>query len=66
LAEALGIENVTASRIETGARLPSLDRLDDISSYLKVSLQTLLGDMGENAKVGKLIADVVEDLPARE
>ena len=66
LAEALGIENVTVSRIETGAQLPSLDRLDDISSYLKVSLQTLLGDMGENGKVGKLIADVVEDLPARE
>jgi DNA-binding XRE family transcriptional regulator len=42
LAEALAIENVTVSRIETGAQLPSIDRLDDIARLLNVLLPMLL------------------------
>lgn len=66
LAEALGIENVTVSRIETGAQLPSLDRLDDISQYLGVSLATLIGDATQKDAFGDLFAEVVKDLPQRE
>ncbi|MDR7050010.1 transcriptional regulator with XRE-family HTH domain [Duganella sp. 3397] len=66
LAEALGIENVTVSRIETGAQLPSLDRLDDVAKYLQVTLPMLLGDVGQKDNFAALLAEVVKDLPARE
>jgi transcriptional regulator with XRE-family HTH domain len=42
LAEVLDLENVTVSRIETGAQLPSIDRLDEMAKALKVSLTALL------------------------
>ncbi|WP_156369595.1 helix-turn-helix domain-containing protein [Duganella sp. Leaf126] len=66
LAEALGIENVTVSRIETGAQLPSLDRLDDLARYLKVSLSSLVGDSTNTEAFGELLGEVIKDLPLRE
>lgn len=66
LAEALGIENVTVSRIETGAQLPSLDRLDDLARYLKVSLSSLVGDSAKSEAFGELFGEAVKDLPLRE
>jgi transcriptional regulator with XRE-family HTH domain len=43
LAERLGVEGNTISRIETGAHLPSLQRLNDLAAILGVSLGELLG-----------------------
>ena len=65
LAEILEIENVTVSRIETGAQLPSIDRLDEVAKVLKVSLTTLLAD-GKNSAIADLLVDAVKDLPVRE
>lgn len=65
LAEILGIESVTVSRIETGAQLPSIDRLDEIAKVLKVSLATLLGD-GKDSAIADLLVDAVKELPVRE
>jgi len=66
LAEALEIENVTVSRIETGAQLPSIDRLDDIAKVLKTSLTALLADTSKNSGYAELLAEVVAGLPIRE
>lgn len=66
LAETLGIESVTVSRIETGAQLPSVDRLEDIAKVLKVSLTTLLSDLTEKETFGELLGEAVKDLPLRE
>lgn len=66
LAEKLDIENVTVSRIETGAQLPSIERLEQIADVLKVSLQSLVGDTSKAAAFGEMIAEVTKDLPARE
>ena len=67
LAEILEIETVTVSRIETGAQLPSLDRLDEFAKALKVSLTTLLAetDTSKNA-MADLLVDSIKDLPVRE
>jgi transcriptional regulator with XRE-family HTH domain len=65
LAEALGIESVTVSRIETGAQLPSVDRLEEIANVLKVSLPTLLSDPTEKETFGELLGEAVKDLPLR-
>lgn len=66
LAEALDVENATVSRIETGAQLPSIDRLEQIAKTLKVTLPTLVADTGKLEAFGGLLADVVKDLPLRE
>lgn len=66
LAEALDIENVTVSRIETGAQLPSLDRLDVIAGVLKVSLPMLVADVTKKEAFGELLGEAVKDLPVRE
>lgn len=66
LAEAIDLENVSVSRIETGAQLPSLDRLDVIAKVLKVSLTTLLADTSKSTAFAELLAEVMNDLPARE
>lgn len=66
LAEALDVENVTVSRIETGAQLPAIDRLEQIAKSLKVSLAGLLADSSKNAGFGEMLADVTKDLPVRE
>lgn len=66
LAEILSLENVTVSRIETGAQLPSIDRLDEIAKALKVSLTTLLADTGKSSAMADLLVDAVRELPVRE
>jgi transcriptional regulator with XRE-family HTH domain len=66
LAEAIGLENVSISRIETGAQLPSIDRLDEIAKTLKVSLTTLLADTSKTGAYAELLAEVLRDLPVRE
>jgi len=66
MAEALEIENVTVSRIETGAQLPSIDRLEDIARVLKVSLPMLLADPTKKETFGELLGEAVKDLPLRE
>lgn len=66
VAEALGVENVTISRIETGAQLPSVDRLNAIATILKTPLPLLVSDANENDAFGGLLTEVVKDLPQRE
>src|SRR5450830_703735 len=66
LAEALEIENVTVSRIETGAQLPAIDRLEDIARALKTSLTALLADTSKNSGYAELLAEVMAGLPVRE
>lgn len=66
LAEVLDLENVTVSRIETGAQLPSIDRLDSIARALGVSLTALLADGDKNNAIAELLVDAIKDLPARE
>jgi transcriptional regulator with XRE-family HTH domain len=68
LAEILGIESVTVSRIETGAQLPSIDRLDEVAKALQVSLTTLLADTdtSKSNAMTDLLVNAVKELPARE
>jgi transcriptional regulator with XRE-family HTH domain len=66
LAEAIDVETVTASRIETGVQLPAIDRLEAIAKILKVPLTTLLADTSKNSGYAELLSDVMQDLPARE
>lgn len=66
LAEALDVENVTISRIETGAQMPSIERLDEISKVLKVSLTALIADPNERSAVSDMLVNVIADLPQRE
>jgi transcriptional regulator with XRE-family HTH domain len=66
LAELLDLENVTVSRIETGAQLPSIDRLDEVAKALNVSLTTLLADTNKSSAMADLLVDAIKDLPVRE
>jgi transcriptional regulator with XRE-family HTH domain len=66
LAEVLDLENVTVSRIETGAQMPSIDRLDEIAKALKVSLTTLLADTSKTSAMADLIVEAIRDMPVRE
>jgi transcriptional regulator with XRE-family HTH domain len=66
LAEALDIDSVTVSRIETGAQLPSLDRLDQIARSLDVSLASLVSDLGTGRGFGEMVAEATKALPFRE
>jgi len=66
LAETLDIESVTISRIETGAQLPAIDRLEQIARTLKVSLSTLLADSSKSGAFGEMLNEVAKDLPVRE
>jgi transcriptional regulator with XRE-family HTH domain len=66
LAEKLGVENVTISRIETGAQMPSIDRLDEIARALQVPLPVLFGDKSSSGGVGEMLVELLSDLPARE
>jgi transcriptional regulator with XRE-family HTH domain len=66
LAEALDLENVTISRIETGAQMPSIERLDEISKVLKVSLTALIADPNERSAVSDMLVDAIAGLPERE
>lgn len=66
LAEVLDVENVTVSRIETGAQLPSIDRLEEVAGALRVSLTALLADTSKSSAMADLLVDSIKDLPARE
>lgn len=66
LAEQLSLEVETVSRIETGAQLPSLERLDQIADALNLSLGTIVADTGKAEALGELIAEALTDLPIRE
>ena len=66
LGEISGIESVTVSRIETGAQLPSIDRLDEMAKALKVSITTLLADTSKSSAMADLLVDAVKELPVRE
>ena len=49
LAERVGIESVTVSRLETGASLPSVVRLIEIADVLGISLAELVGGVSPHA-----------------
>lgn len=66
LAEQLDIEVATVSRIETGAQLPSLERLEGISKVLELSLGAIISDTGKAESLGDLISEALAELPARE
>ena len=66
LADAVGIEGLTVSRIENGAQLPSLDRLDDLARHLRVTLPMLVGDVEDEGLSGELFSEVLKGLPVRE
>jgi len=66
LAEALDIENVTMSRIETGAQIPSITRLQQVADILGTTLSMLVAEAGENSATAILLADVIDGLPPRE
>lgn len=66
LAEQVGIESVTVSRLETGASLPSIVRLADIADVLGVSLADLVGGVSPRSQdqaeeVMECLAQVSED-----
>lgn len=63
LAEIIGVEVETISRIETGAQLPSLERLDDIASALNSPLIAFLSDGRESDHA---LMAVLDELPNRE
>ena len=49
LAEKVGIESVTLSRIETGTSLPSIERLAAIADALEVAVASLVGGVSHHA-----------------
>lgn len=65
LAEILEIDSVTVSRLEIGAQLPSIDRLEELAKALNVSLTTLLADTSKSAMTDQIV-DAVKELPVRE
>lgn len=66
LAEAIDVENVTLSRIETGAQLPSLDRLQHIAEELHVPLQVLVADEASRSGLVEAMLGALDALPERE
>jgi len=66
LAEAIDVENVTLSRIETGAQLPSLDRLQHIAEVLDVPLQALVAEEGGQSGLIATMLKAIDELPERE
>lgn len=49
LAERVGIESVTLSRIETGTSLPSIERLSAIADALDVAMSGLVSGVSQHA-----------------
>ncbi|WP_052942159.1 helix-turn-helix domain-containing protein [Chromobacterium violaceum] len=60
VAEKLGIETESLSRIERGVALPSLSSLDRLAGILEVSLVQLLS--GVSAELSSLVATVQEEM----
>jgi len=67
LAERLGIEKETVSRLETGFVTPSIGRLSTLAEALDLSLEELLRDVSDRPadQAGSLIA-AIQTLPAEE
>ncbi|HEX5392409.1 MAG TPA: helix-turn-helix transcriptional regulator [Rhodocyclaceae bacterium] len=63
LAEAIGVEVETISRIETGVQLPSLERLEDMAAALNQPLAILVAE--EDLRGHPMLA-VLAELPERE
>lgn len=66
LAEAIDVENVTLSRVETGAQLPSLDRLHHIAEVLQVPLQALVAEEGSASELATAVMTAIDELPERD
>lgn len=66
LAEALDIENVTMSRIETGSQVPSITRLQQVANVLGTTLSVLVTDGVDSSNAAALLGDAMDGLPLRE
>src|SRR5450830_1846285 len=66
LAETLDVENVTVSRIETGAQMPSIERLDAIATALQIPIAALFIDTSESNAYAQLMAEAMDGLPRRD
>lgn len=66
LAEALDIENVTMSRIETGSQVPSVSRLQQVADVLGTTLSILVAEVDESSESAVLLAEAMDGLPPRE
>jgi transcriptional regulator with XRE-family HTH domain len=54
------------ARIEAGAQLPSIDRLEEIARVLQVSLTALVADTDKSGAFAEMLAQVMIDLPTRD
>lgn len=66
LAEKLGLDNLTISRLETGVQMPSIERLNEVAVALQMSLPILLTDPDRIDVFDGLLAATIKDLPRRE
>lgn len=66
LAEAVGLEAVTLSRIETGTQLPGIDRLEQIAKALNTSLAALVAELSAEVDCAIVLASELAPLPERE
>jgi transcriptional regulator with XRE-family HTH domain len=66
LAEKLGLDSLTISRLETGVQMPTIERLNDTATMLQVSLPILVTDAGQTDIFGERVAAAVQDLPPSE
>lgn len=66
LAEKLGLDSLTISRLETGVQMPTIERLNDTAVVLQVSLPILVTDAGQTDIFGERVAAAVQDLPPSE
>jgi len=67
LADRLGVEVNTISRMECGTHLPSLTRLEQVAAELGVSVASLLGDATTNMHdQAELLRGTLDGLTPRE
>lgn len=66
LAEKLGLDTLTISRLETGVQIPAIERLNEIAVVLQVSLPILVTDAHTTDVFDEMLAAAVKDLPLRE
>lgn len=66
LAERLGLDNLTISRLETGVQMPAVERLNEVAIALQMSLPILLTDPEKIDVFDGLLAATIKDLPRRE
>jgi transcriptional regulator with XRE-family HTH domain len=67
LADRLGVEVNTISRMECGIRTPSLERLGQIADALRVSAASLLGDASPSSRdQADALLKILDELTASE